>query len=270
MLNALLSARTTPYSRLAERVRLPANATLHFAGQALRWLYFPVSAVISVQQVRADGTQAELCVVGQDGVAGLASCLSEDATLATQLLVSVGGDAYRTPVKLVRPALRQPGPAQDMLLRCLQNELAQVGQLSACACLHGTEQRLIRWLLAMAEFGLRRLKLTHEGLAAMLGVRRESITAAVRRLHALGLVDAGRGRIDILLPEGLRPYACECHELLQREAQRLRDDLLRLVPTLHAPWPPPPHDGGAAALPPLRWQSPSDPLHPTWSEPPSG
>lgn len=256
LLNALLRARADALSRLAERIQLDSGALLHRPGQPLAWAYFPAGAVLSVQQALASGGVTEICAHGADAMAGLGACLSASAVYQPQLVVTLGGPAYRTRIATLRRALLQPGPAQDMLLRYMQSELERIGQLSACACLHGTEQRLCRWLLGMgAHSPAAVLDITHDQLAMLLGVRRESVTEALRRLRQLGVLRTGRGRLAVSRPDLLQALACECHEVLQRERLRLQAELRRLAEgAAHGARQP--HGGaGVARLSPVRWQS---------------
>ena len=57
--------------------------------------------------------------------------------------------------------------------------------------------------------------LTHEFLAEMLGVRRQSVSLAAGALQRSGLVTYRRGRIRIINRRGLEATACECYEVLR-------------------------------------------------------
>ena len=48
---------------------------------------------------------------------------------------------------------------------------------------------------------------------AMLGVRRESITAAAGKLQDEGLIQYRRGNITVLNRQGLEDYAGECYKV---------------------------------------------------------
>ena len=69
----------------------------------------------------------------------------------------------------------------------------------ACNGLHSVEQRCCRWLLTTQDrLGTHELKITHDFLAQMLGVRRASVTDVFRPLQDQGLIRARRGRVTIL------------------------------------------------------------------------
>ena len=63
--------------------------------------------------------------------------------------------------------------------------------------------------------------MTQELVANMLGVRRESVTAAAQTLQKLGLVHCTRGHIAVLDRRGLEQHACECYAMVRKEYARL-------------------------------------------------
>lgn len=78
------------------------------------------------------------------------------------------------------------------------------GQTALANAEGSIEERLARWLLMSHDrLVTDNLKLTHEFLALMLGVRRPGVTIALQRLEARGLVSTGRGQVTILDRENL-------------------------------------------------------------------
>lgn len=65
------------------------------------------------------------------------------------------------------------------------------------------------------------LVMTQELIANMLGVRREGVTRAARRLQETGLFSYVRGRIQILDRSGLEATVCECYRVVRDEYDRL-------------------------------------------------
>jgi DNA-binding transcriptional regulator YhcF (GntR family) len=55
------------------------------------------------------------------------------------------------------------------------------------------------------------LPLTHEFLAAMLGVQRPTVTVVARTLQGAGLIRYRRGAVVVLDRAGLEEAACECY-----------------------------------------------------------
>jgi len=63
--------------------------------------------------------------------------------------------------------------------------------------------------------------MTQELIASMLGVRREGVTEAARKLQKDGLIHYERGRISVLDRPGLEQRSCECYDVVKREYDRL-------------------------------------------------
>jgi Mn-dependent DtxR family transcriptional regulator len=62
---------------------------------------------------------------------------------------------------------------------------------------------------------------THEFLAAMLGVQRTTVSLGAGELQQRGLISISRGRVTIRDREGLKRRACECHRALRRRLREL-------------------------------------------------
>ena len=69
--------------------------------------------------------------------------------------------------------------------------------------------------------------MTQELISIMLGVRRESITAAAGKLQDDGLIQYRRGNITVIDRQGLEAYAGECYKVAKTEYDRLLADVAR-------------------------------------------
>ena len=223
--NRLLARLPRPdYQRLHSRldaVRLSVGDVLYQPDQPQSHLYFPITSVVSLVYTMKNGATGEMGVVGRDGVVGMALFMG-GGTRPNRALVQIGGDAVRLSAKALRSELKRSDALETLLLRYTQALLTQISQTAVCNCLHPLEQRLCRWLLLCADrAGPGELALTHALLAAMLGVRRESVTAAARALRAAQLIGYRRGRIAVINRRGLERRVCECYEVVRRETDRL-------------------------------------------------
>jgi CRP-like cAMP-binding protein len=76
LLNHLLAELPSDvYKRLLpglECVSLPLGEEIYAAGQTLKYVYFPSTAIISLLYTMEDGRSAEIGVVGNDGILGIA------------------------------------------------------------------------------------------------------------------------------------------------------------------------------------------------------
>ena len=125
-----------------------------------------------------------------------------------------------------RPAVR------DLVRRYIEALLKQTFQTVACNALHGVEARCCRWILSMHDrTDQDTLPLTHEFLAAMLGVQRSTVSVVTRTLQTAGLIRQSRGGITVTDRAGLEDAACECYGKIRRHYQRL-------LPGTYLPAPP--------------------------------
>ena len=91
-----------------------------------------------------------------------------------------------------------------------------------CNRLHSVEQQLCRWLLLSHDrIESDTLVMTHDLISNMLGVRREGVTVAARKLATRKLIKNSRGSITIVDRAGLEKAVCECYAVVNAEYHRL-------------------------------------------------
>ncbi len=223
--NHLLAALPADtYARISsqlERVPLPLGHVLYESGHELRHVYFPTDTIVSLLYVMLDGASAEVAVVGNEGIIGIALFMGGE-TMPNRAVVQSAGHAYRLPGKLLKQAFQDLTALQHLLLRYTQALLTQVAQTAACNRHHSLDQQLCRWLLLSRDrLPSDELLMTQELIANMLGVRREGVTEAAGKLQAAGLIHYQHGHISILDRAGLEARACECYAVVKREYDRL-------------------------------------------------
>jgi Mn-dependent DtxR family transcriptional regulator len=65
------------------------------------------------------------------------------------------------------------------------------------------------------------LPLTQDYLAAMIGVRRSSVSDVAGRLQTDGIISYARGHIRIENVQRLMESSCECHDAVNQNYERL-------------------------------------------------
>ncbi|HVB49751.1 MAG TPA: Crp/Fnr family transcriptional regulator, partial [Burkholderiales bacterium] len=63
-----------------ELVPLPLGWALYEAGDAQGYVYFPTTSIVSLLYVMEDGSSAEIAVVGNEGVVGIALFMGGETT----------------------------------------------------------------------------------------------------------------------------------------------------------------------------------------------
>ncbi len=184
-------------------------------------VYFPTTSHVSLLYTMLDGATAEMGLVGNEGVVGIALFMGGDTT-PNQAVVQGGGKALRMKAKAMQNEFRRGGEFQLLLLRYTQALITQISQTAVCNRLHSVEQRLCRWLLMTRDrVQTDKLEMTQEFISHMLGVRREGVTHAAHRLQDAGFIRYVRGHIEILDRHGLEAHVCECYGVVQAENDRL-------------------------------------------------
>ena len=222
----LASLPETEYNRVAaslELVPMPLGRVVYDDHKTSKHAFFPLNCIVSLLHVMENGDSAEIAMIGREGFVGM-SMFMGGATTPSHAVVQSAGHAYQIPIETVLREFRRGGPAQYLLLRFTQALIAQMAQTAACNRHHSVDQQLCRWLLlSIDRLPSNEMVMTQELIANMLGVRREGITEAARRLQAAGIIQYTRGRIKILDRAQLETRACECYRVVRKEVDRLLD-----------------------------------------------
>jgi len=204
-----------------EAVILAYRQPLGEANEPMRSVYFPVTGVVSLVNMMANGSAAEVGTIGNEGLAGLPVILGDEMGPMTAY-VQVPGTGLRLRAEVLRLALQRSAGMRMVMLHYAHAFFNQVAQSAACNHFHGLEQRCCRWLLMTHDrVQSDQFLLTQEFLGMMLGVQRSSVTLAASKLKADGLIEYRRGQVTILDRQELEHRACECYEVSKREFDRL-------------------------------------------------
>ena len=221
LLNALSpAARERLYSHL-ELVEMPLGKVLYESGDVLRHVYFPTDSIVSLLYVMEDGASAEIAVVGNEGLIGVALFMGGETT-TNRAIVQSAGYAYRLLGQKLKDEFHRNGEMQILLLRYTQALITQMAQTAVCNRHHSVDQQLCRWLLlSLDRLSSNELTMTQELIANMLGVRREGVTEAAGKVQKLGVIHYNRGHITVLDRPRLEQLCCECYAVVKKETDRL-------------------------------------------------
>ncbi|HEX8036461.1 MAG TPA: Crp/Fnr family transcriptional regulator [Ktedonobacterales bacterium] len=209
------------FRAIMQIVELKSDQIIQLGGVPIGMVYFPITAVLSLVSILADGSSTELGMVGNEGMAGVPALLGTWAQ-PFEMVVQVPGTAYRMRSTALSHEARNCAPLEVLLLRYTQAFLDQVAQGAACHSHHSLKQRLCRSLLTIDDsVQADRFQLTQELLGRMLGVGRPSVSLAAESLQHAGLITYRRGAITIIDRPGLEATTCECYGFIRDRYDRL-------------------------------------------------
>jgi CRP-like cAMP-binding protein len=204
-----------------EPLVMPLGLSLYESGGVQRYVYFPTTAIVSLLYVLEDGNSAEIAVIGNEGLVGIALFMGGETTPG-RAVVQSAGDGYRLRGGQLKEAFEAGGALQHLVLRYTQALITQMTQTAICNRHHALDQQLCRWLLlSLDRLAGDELSMTQELIANMLGVRREGVTEAAGELQADGVIEYSRGRIRVLDRPRLEARVCECYAVVKKEYDRL-------------------------------------------------
>ncbi|PYS41394.1 MAG: Crp/Fnr family transcriptional regulator [Acidobacteria bacterium] len=176
-------------------------------------VYFPINSVISFIGDTGEGGSLEVWAVGSEGLAGVSGILGR--TKPFRGVVQVSGNALVAKAAVFRRNFQRCSAFHDAIIGYLDHLLMQISYLGICNNSHPIEQRLCRWLLMIHDRSRTDdLKFTQDGIAAILGTRRATISVAAAALQSAGLIQYTPGSIRIRSRKGLERAACRCYKLI--------------------------------------------------------
>lgn len=221
LLAALEAADWQRWKPHLEPVNLRRGEILYAAGQPQFHAYFPTSAIVSLLQVTDAGGSTGFAIAGHEGVVGI-SLLLGSGTTTSGGSVLIAGQGFRMPALALQEEFNRFEAVRQLLLSYTQALITQITQTAVCSRHHTADQQVCTWLLhCLDRLADNEIVVTHDALASLLGVRRESVTLVVGHLRAAGLIRCRRGCIEVLDRAGLERRSCECHAVVSKEYVRL-------------------------------------------------
>ncbi|MES2674880.1 MAG: Crp/Fnr family transcriptional regulator [Pseudomonadota bacterium] len=206
---------------LCDTVELTFGSTLCEPEKPFQYVYFPITAFISLVTTLRDHQPLEMGLVGNEGMLGATLALGINS--AQMLAIVQGsGTALRINAEQLRQELRESPALMRACNRYLFVLMTQLAQAAACAHFHEIQPRVARWLLMIHDRAHSdNIYLTQEFLAHMLGVRRSTITVAAGALQKRNLITYSRGTITILDRKSLERASCECYDALIKHYRQI-------------------------------------------------
>ncbi len=206
---ARLEAAMTP-------VILPQRYQLIPPNQPITTCYFLDTGVASVTLATADGRQAEIGVIGSEGMIDAAVAMGATHS-PLEVFMQLPGTGHAVPSADVVMLSQESAHFRGVLLAFANSFVIQISQSLLAALTLTVEGRLSRWLLMSCDRSASdSIPMTHEFLSLMLGARRAGVTDALNRLKAAGLIKTSRGAIAIVDRGGLGARAGDSYAVQRR------------------------------------------------------
>lgn len=217
-----------------ELVELKLHQVLIEAGAPLEHAYFPTGSFVSVVFPVLDAPDVQVALIGNEGMFGASLVLGVSISAFT-CKIQRAGRAYRIHRTALQFLLDEDLYLRDILNRYVGVRQIHLAQQAACLNYHSVEQRLARWLLmARDRSHSSEVFLTHQVLAVMLGVRRESVTRIAGLFEKRGLISYSPGYVMLLDEAGLLRLACSCYQSDLLSYKRAFGDIMPEAPAPHS------------------------------------
>ena len=214
----LATLRPVDQKRLAPHLSerpFDTGLMLYDIGEAVDAIWFPMHGVVSLMTVLDEDRAVETAAIGREGLIGV-TCGPMNGRASTRAICQIEGTAACCPADVFADLLHESEPMRVALSRFTEGLMAQVQQSAACNAQHRLDQRLARWLLTTQDrTDNERLELTQADVAAMLGVRRATVSEVSAELEGRHLIRRGRGWIQVMDREALEAAACGCYGLMR-------------------------------------------------------
>ncbi|MFC0634085.1 Crp/Fnr family transcriptional regulator [Brevundimonas balnearis] len=217
----LPSADRARVERVTEVRPFSKGDILYETGETPEAVWFPTQGVIGLATVIDADRSVDSALIGPEGLVGV-TCGPMNARAVSRAVARSEGAALCVAADRFAEMLEASAPLREALSRFTEALFAQVQQTAACNAQHPLEARFSRRLLDLQDrLDADRLELTQFDVAAMLGVRRATVSEVGALVEDRGLIRRGRGWMRIVDRKGLEGLACGCYGALRRVGEDL-------------------------------------------------
>lgn len=208
-----------------EAVTLRAGTVLYNVGEPIQHVYFPRTALVSLVGLTPDGQGTEVAMIGPEGFLGVPVLLGARSQ-QYEATIQIGGRLWKLRKEALDAAEGDGSPLTRILRRYATVRLNQISQSAICNRFHTLKQRLCRWLLTAADrMKTKRLDLTQEFLAQMIGARRPATAKTLGLLRRKRFIGGKRGCVEILNYPAVEAATCECYQFTKQEIEAFQQSL---------------------------------------------
>jgi CRP-like cAMP-binding protein len=221
LLNRLSAATYEELNPHIEIVQLSLREAVFKRERAYRYVYFPVSCVLSVVTALRSGQSVEVSTVGNEGFT-CCDALIGGETASDNCICQVPGQSARMRIATFSEATNGDTELRRVAQDYMRNYTSQLSQTVACNRLHSTEERFAKWTLMMRDrAGSEHFHLNDEFLGYMLGEPRSTVRLVTRTFEHAGLLQYREGYVTLLQPAEIEAIACECYQTMKKAFRQM-------------------------------------------------
>ena len=223
----ILLRRLTPADRalLAPHLvelAVEVGQSLLAADAVLDAIYFPDTALISVEETVALDRSVEVAIVGREGLVGWTALLGSETSSHSAVARMRRGTLLRLELNPLRAACARSPSLRAALLQFVHVILVQMARAIAAHLHHSLDQRLANWLLMRHDRTMGDVLLVHhDEIAESLNVRRASVTDRLHLLEGERLLRCKRGKVLVRDRPGLEAYASSAYGVAEAQYRAL-------------------------------------------------
>ena len=143
LLAALPDAEWQRWLPQLEAIDMPLGQVLYESGGTLEYVYFPMASIVSLLYVLESGASAEIAVVGNEGIVGIALFMGGGST-PSRAVVQSAGKGFRLSARVMKEEFNRAGPVLHLLLHYTQAMITNMTQPAFCNRHHSLDQQLCR------------------------------------------------------------------------------------------------------------------------------
>jgi CRP-like cAMP-binding protein len=180
-----------------ERVELHLRQTLVEPGVPIEYVYFLEGGICSIVAAQ-QGQEIEAGIFGREGLSGTPILLGARTSPHHYFMQVNGNTALRIKSDKLIDACEKNPRLRGVMLRFVQTLTIQAAETAVANAQYTLPERLARWLLMCHDrTDGDELRLTHEFMATMLGVRRSGVTTTLRALREQDAIRSRRGVVMV-------------------------------------------------------------------------
>ncbi len=205
------------YESLKEHIEIVEVSVREAAfkrNREFRYVYFPISCVMSVITPLRNDVSVEVASIGNEGFTGF-DLLIGGTVAVENCICQVPGKSARMRVAAFQQAVDGDTSLRKLSHQYMRTYISQIAQTAACNRVHSTEERFARWTLMMRDrAGSDHFSLNTEFLTYMLGEPRSRVKLVANTFVHAGLLRYADGYITLLQRDKIEEISCDCYRAM--------------------------------------------------------